>query len=260
MPPVSAPPTHVSSPPAGEGRQDWTHPPVWNGGPDPLLDNGGMERQPRITPSQRPRRSRLVPGLLIGLLLGAGAAGPTGYFLHSGKSSPKPKPSATPSLSVYEAQRLELNKAKFSGDLAKLAEPWLPYLGDCLSNLDGGGPQLAKDELVHITCTDGGVKVVFEVYQSAAARDAARAIHVEANSNATYLAPGLMAPGRRNGGVSKAPGNYIEYAYRNLSNEVVSGVWWDRDDDTSSLTIEAIYGRELGGKWDPLRDMWQHHS
>jgi hypothetical protein len=74
------------------------------------------------------------------------------------------------------------------------------------------------------------------------------------------VAPGGSPPGRKNGGLSKAQGNYVEYAYKNLNNEIICGIWWDRDDDTAALTLEGPCGREFGGKWEPLRDLWSIRS
>lgn len=193
-------------------------------------------------------------------------AGPAGYFLNSSAGkAPAPvtasaSPSAGSSLSAYEQVRRDLNKPKLGGDIAGLADPWLPYLGGCAANNDANGPALNQGEKTHVACLYGGIAVHFATYESLVSRDGARDYHLKLNSQAGNLAPGLAPPGKKTGAVTKASGMYIEYAYRLNNGVTICGLWWDRDDDTSGVTLEAVCDRELDGKWEPLRDLWQRYS
>ena len=116
------PPSQPSQPPPA-----WTEPP-------PL--DSGQSWQPRITPSP-PRRGRLGLGILIGVLAGLLVFGTAGYFTGNYLASPEPEPSTTTaprptgSMGAYEAGQLELNRKRFTGDLAVISEPWLAWVGGC---------------------------------------------------------------------------------------------------------------------------------
>ncbi|WP_433215043.1 hypothetical protein ACQP00_05135 [Dactylosporangium sp. CS-047395] len=280
MQPMSGPPT--SAPPTSGPPQSWppaeptSGPPIghWRGGTPvselPPWGDTGLPQDPpnagpRIVPSPPEPRGKLLLGLLIGAVAGIVLAGPAGYFLHSpGETAAAPSPSAVastaPTLSSYETVRRDVNKPKLGGDLAGLAEPWLPYLGGCLANGEPNGPALNEGEKTHVACTYGGISVHFATYESAIARDASRDYHVKLNGQAANLAPGLDTPVKKNGTVSKAAGMYIEYAYRLNSGVTICGLSWDRDDDTSGVTLEAVCSSELDGKWEPLREIWQRYS
>jgi hypothetical protein len=243
--------------------------PAWVPSPAPLPPPQHIDlHQPDAPVSAPPReRSGLLTGLLIGLvvalLLGAG-----GYLAgHATGQGSSPKPSAstsgaTPygSLHPYEASQLALNKAKLVGDLAPLAKPLLPWMGSCLGDTDTGGPKLLADETKYVFCRYSGLTVHFVIYKSRAARDGERAYRQQLILTAEGLAPGQAEPAHKNGGVSGAPGNYVEYAWKADDGRALCGIWWDRDDDPLAAMRLESYCEGLGGNWAPLRDVWQRYS
>lgn len=214
-----------------------------------------------------PRRPPLV-ALAIAVAVGILAAGVGGYFIGASTATEPGTPTTSTSgqppadaLPAYEAAQQELNRAKFTGDLAPLAEPWLPWIGGCATNNDPGGPQLPADEQGHVFCRYGGLSVHFAQFQSPTERNAARAYRQRLNLEANELAPGLEPPARKPGGVSKANGSYVEYAFLGSDERAVCGLWWDRDDGgAGALYLETLCEEGLGGRWEPLRDLWQRHS
>lgn len=38
------------------------------------------------------------------------------------------------------------------------------------------------------------------------------------------------------------------------------GIWWNRDNSSSAMLMEALCRETLGGTWAPLRDLWQRYS
>ncbi len=162
---------------------------------------------------------------------------------------------------AFESNQLALTQAKLGGDLAPMAKPWLTTVGGCLSNTDIGGPPLPKDEKAHVFCRYGGVAVHFALFKAKADRDFGRTYRQQLNLDADGLAPGIEQPSRKMGGVTHVSGNYVEYAFKGGDGRAVCGVWWDRDDsDTAALLMETLCEEGLGGKWAPLRDLWQRHS
>ncbi|GAA0731736.1 hypothetical protein Drose_00615 [Dactylosporangium roseum] len=222
--------------------------------------------QPRITPSPPPQRGKVALWLLVGLAVGILLAGPAGYFTSRSMNGAEPKAteSSTPepgrSLSAYESVRRDLNKQKLSGDLAALADPWLPYLGGCLTNSDPYGPALNQGEKIHVGCMYGGISAHFALYDSSASRDEARAYHHRLNADAANLASGLAPPAKKTGAKTQVSGQYIEYANRLSTGTTICGVWWDRDDGSAAVMLEAVCDREFNGRWEPLRDIWQQYS
>jgi hypothetical protein len=233
-----------------------TPPPSWLG-----LESGGPRR---IEPSPpEPPKSRFLLGLVIGLVVAA-LVGVGGYFLGSstGTSSadPTPSTSAGPSLHPYESVQAELNKTKLDGPLAALAQPWLPWLGNCTVSGQPGGPTLQQTESKHVFCRYGGVSVHFSVYKTANDRDLERTFRQQLHGQSGDLAAGQQEPGTKTGPVSGVAGNYIEYALKGSDNRALCGLWWDRNGETTSIFLETLCQEGLGGSWDPLRDLWQRYS
>ena len=223
----------------------------------------------RIVPSPPPQGRGRAVGLVAGVVVAVLAAGTGGYFLgHSGGgSSPSPKSSTAPkaddlnALPPYEASQLAINRAKLDGELSALAQPWLGTVAACAVNGEQDGPKLGNDESKHVFCRYGAVSLHFVEFKSVPQKDSARNFRAQLNLNGDGIAPGLEPASRKTGGVSKAPGKYVEYAYRDSGGRALCGIWWDRDDDANgALMMETLCEEGLGGKWDPLRDLWQRHS
>jgi hypothetical protein len=196
--------------------------------------------------------------LVVAILVGVG-----GYFLGAGTGRGKAAtPSAAPSGSLhpFEANQMALNEPKFSGDLVPLAKPWLPYLGACVSDTDGGGPKLLSDETRHVFCRYGGVSVHFAQYKSGTALGVERTYRQQLNLTTDSLAPGQEAPARKSGAVSHVPGDYVEYALKGDDGRPLCGIWWNRDNSSAAAFTEALCQDGPGGSWAPLRDLWQRYS
>lgn len=225
----------------------------------------GPHYQPRIEPTPPKQRGRVLP-LIVGIVAGALVAGVGGFFLGSATAgdhaSPAPSPSSAPALGLFDAAQTAANKAKLDGELAGLAQPWLnSTLGSCVANTDKDAPPLAKDESRHVTCRYGSAWVHFVVYKGEEQKNAARTYRQQLNLNSDDIAPGVHDPSRTTGGVTGAPGKVIEYAFRRPDGRSLCGISWERDADAlAAMMIEANCEEDLGGKWEPLRDLLQRHS
>jgi len=213
-------------------------------------------------PEARRRRPvlRFVVELVVVVLAGAG-----GYLLgmqrHDGQPAPQSTAVPGPSLQPYEASQVALNRAKFSGDLVPLAQPWLAEMGRCRTDTDVEGPQLPPDETKHVLCRVGGVSVHFSLFKSAQALSQERTYREGLYLTSGALAPGAGQPGRKTGGVSHAQGRYVEYALKGTNGKPpLCGIWWNRDNSQAALLLEALCQEDLGGSWAPLRDLWQRYS
>jgi hypothetical protein len=196
--------------------------------------------------------------LVVALLAGAGA-----YFLGTatgGKPVATPSPTPSPSLPVFEATEKRLNEAKFTGDLVPLAQPWLPYLGACISDTDPGGPKLHSNETRHVFCVHEGVQVHFAQFKSEAATNDERAYREQLNQTTDSLAPGQQVPSLKTGGVSHAQGSYVEYALKSGDGRPLCGIWWNLEHSSGAVYLLALCREVLGGEWAPLRDLWQRYS
>ncbi|WP_412736499.1 hypothetical protein [Krasilnikovia sp. MM14-A1259] len=278
----------VSGPPAQGGwssgqPQQWDVPPVqpqsgaawstqpqsgagWDAPASPYPSEPMAQNQPRITPTPRKQRSPLLPWI-AGLTVAVLAAGAGGYFLGAAtgggvKKDKDPDPAPPAATGLYDAQLASVNKTKLNNELAGLAQPWLnSTLGACMANTDKGAPPLGNDETRHVTCKYGSVGVQFVVYKNADAKNASRLYRQQMNINSDAIAPGVHDPARINGGVTGAPGKVIEYAFRAGDGRSVCGMSWERDDAPLAIEVVESYCEEdFGGKWEPLRDLWQRHS
>jgi hypothetical protein len=235
------------------------HPVSWTGDNDPVDNN---RWQPRIVPSPRPRRRGVIIALVAALVLAPILAGAAGFYLGTQREPEKTEPVASksdPALSPYEANQVEVNKRKLNGEFEQLAQPWLPWVGACADNDDVGGPKLANDEARRAYCRHSGLTLHFVVYKSTTERDLARVKRQEQNAKAGEFQLGLQTPGRAKGGVTKADGNYVEYAFRTGDGRTICGIWWDRD-QTATLLIESHCEEDLGGNFGAMRDAWRRHS
>jgi hypothetical protein len=235
---------------------------------DPAPVEQGQQWQPRITPSP-PKPSRLGLGILIGVLVGLLLFGTAGYFAgdYLASSDPDPAPTASPrptgSIGPYEAGQLELNRAKFTGDLAVIAEPWLAWVGGCASSGEQFGPKLEAGEQTRVFCEYNNVSVYFVQYKTVADRDNKRTARQKQNTDAQALTPGAAAPSKKGGTSGKTNGTYIEYAYRVGTGDqarTTSGIWWEQDSAPVAAFIEVFWTDGIGEKWDALRDVWLRYS
>ncbi|MCU7730409.1 hypothetical protein ODJ79_42395 [Actinoplanes sp. KI2] len=219
---------------------------------------------PRISPSPPKQRKPVVP-VLIGVVVAAIVAGTGGYFLgaSAGGGNSTPGPAATSAAPpLFESAQSAANKSLLDGSLAGLAEPWLSTaMSDCVVSGGPGQPALSPSEDRHVACRYGSAWVHFVAYKSEALRNEARTYRLQLNLNSDEIAPGVHDPGRATGGVTGAVGKMIEYAFRRENGRSLCGLDWERDaDSVAALIIEADCERDLGGKWEPLRDLWQRHS
>jgi hypothetical protein len=224
--------------------------------PDPFDTSGGR----RITPVERPPRNRT--GLWIGaVILAAVLAGGAGFLAGGALGDDEPtSPAASAAPPLYEATQHSLNKAKFDADFMPIAEPWLPEVGGCAIDTEVGGPKLPEGEKRHVFCRYLSLSVHFALYESPDKKNAARAYRQEMGVVNRALAPGLREASQATGGVSKAPGNYVEYAGNGHDGRPVCGIWWDRDDSMTAVYFETPCAAGIAGNWDALRDVWQRTS
>ncbi|MFF4892042.1 hypothetical protein ACIBOV_26775 [Micromonospora chersina] len=231
--------------------------PTTSAAPDPLDSSGGR----RIAPVQpEPKRRDWI--WAVGALVLSLVAGTAGFFVGNGNATGRAEPStsASPSLAPYEATQFSINKDKFTGDLAKLGEPWLSRIGGCVVYNEAGAPKLPADEQQHLFCPYGGAWLHFVLYPATKQKDKARAYRQQLNLANGSLAPGLREATRTTGGVTGTPGTYVEYAFEGKDGRARCGVWWDREDIQGAFYVETLCQDGIAGNWDALRDLWRRGS
>jgi hypothetical protein len=248
---------------AAPAAQPWSPQPAGN-------DSMGPSWRPRIEPSPPPSRGKFLAGLLVGLLAGLVVLAPAGYFVGNlifGDDKPETEVTTTAPTSTglppYEAQQAELNRAKFSGDLALLAEPWLPYLSRCISSRDPGAPKAPKSEVTRVTCQLGNMTVFFIEYKSPEERNKEYLTRQGQNLDAKELAPGATPPSHKSAASGKNVGDYVEFVFKPTAPgaQTYAGIWWDRDGSPLvAARIEVPWAKGLNQNWEPLRDAWQRHG
>ena len=239
--------------PFGEEQEGWTDTPYGFAAP----------RGRRIEPSPPPQRSRLVVGLLAGLVTGLLLFGTGGYF--AGRATAPQAPAPAPrALGVFERNQVAVNQPDFAGTgLTALAEGWLPYLSTCSRSGSPGGPKLNDGEKVRVRCTLDGMSAIFVAYESAAERDKARVKAVGQADDARTLTPGVAPAAERATPSGRTTGNYLEYAYRLTeggTTRTVSGMWWDDARTPVAGYLLAYWKEGLGEKWEPMRDLWSRYA
>ena len=160
------------------------------------------------------------------------------------------------------AGRAATESAPFAvtGDLAGFLRPWIGHVQGCLSAAQPGGPSLSRGETQRVTCAINGITVHFVSYRSIADRDYARALAVSRNTEAQDLTSGVTRPEYLRTPSGRSTGAYVEYAYRVVvaqSSQIVAGLWWDDTALPLAGYMLADWTVDLGGRWDPLRDVWQ---
>jgi hypothetical protein len=252
----------------------------------------------RIVPSPPPERSRLLVGVLAGLVAGLVIFGTAGYFIGRAAAPdsapnraapnrgsptsgarppaagstpgevPAPATDATPgqsgSLGVFERNQIAINRPAFAGTgLTALAEGWLPYLATCVRSGRPGGPALNAGEKNRVRCTLDGMSAIFVEYKSVADRDRARARVVAQVADARSLTPGVGAVATRATPSGRTEGNYVEYAYRLTergTTRTISGIWWDDARTPVAGYLLAYWTEGVAESWEPMRDLWSRYA
>jgi hypothetical protein len=255
--PPAQPVRPQSAPPANDS---WSLFP--DGGP------GSPSWQPRIVPSPKPPRKRIIGAALIGLAAGLLIFGPSGFLVGyqaapTPPPAPKPTPSATPSLPTFQRTQLELNKRKFPSELTPIASNWMPWVTTCAKSGEPNAAPLAEDEAVRVSCNYANTSIVFIQYKTTDARDKAYAKYLAQNIDAKQMAPGVGEPATKKTTSGAVSGRYIEYAYKSrpdAAGKTVCGMWWSDDKAPIAAYVLAFWADGLGESWEPLRDLWRRYS
>lgn len=225
--------------------------------------NTGRTRSRRQSP-----RSVLAVAVGVAVAL-AGAAAAFGLnWWGSQPHDDKPPAVASshsPTREPLARRQAALNRARFPAPaIADFAEPWLPTVSDCITDVSSGGPQRSTGEQSRTRCTAGFITTYWISYHTLADRDRAQARYRAQAANAPKLAPGATPPVDRiaPGGSRKV--QYIEYAYEIPSGEragqVVVAVWWSDPTQPIAGVFLAYWSEDLGSSWVPLRDLWNQAS
>lgn len=228
--------------------------------------------QRRIVPSPPPQRGKLLRGVIVGVLAGALVAG-VGAFVLGRTTAPDSTPVAAPQSDAPAEEPAPAaappeeptdpfataNRAAFPDDLIPLAEPWLADMSSCAANTDDGGPALGPGERAHVLCRDGGMYLHFVAYQSAEGRAADLSFRQRIARGSASDRPDAEEPGEKLGGVTGAPGMYVEYTTPTGEVPALCGIWWNPDGTDTAVFVDVLCD-SLGGNWDSLRSVWQRHS
>ena len=223
---------------------------------------------PRIEPTPKQPKSRLIVPALAGLVAGLLIFGTAGWFAgratapDAGPGEPVvAQPSVSPSTSqgVYEQTLVTINQPKFAGPLGTVAQGWMPHLSGCSRNGDKGGPALNKGEKARVRCEMDAMSVIFVEYATTADRDKARVTTLGQNVDARTLTPGVGAAAQRATPSGRTNGNYVEYAYK-VSGRTVAGIWWDDNATPVAAYLLAYWKEGTGEKWEPMRDIWARYA
>lgn len=223
---------------------------------------------PRIEPTPKQPKSRLIVPALAGLVAGLLIFGTAGWFAgratapEPGPAAPtvaQPSPGPSSSQGVYEQNQVSINQPKFTGPLGTVAQGFMPYLSGCSRNGDKGGPALNKGEKARVRCEMDAMSVIFVEYATTTDRDKARVSTLGQNVDARTLTPGVGAAVERATPSGRASGNYVEYAYK-ISGRTVAGIWWDDNSTPVAAYLLAYWKEGTGQKWEPMRDIWARYA
>jgi hypothetical protein len=153
-----------------------------------------------------------------------------------------------------------MNRQKFEGDLAEIAEPWLARVAGCIRSDEVHGPKLGDEgEELRIYCQYGNLNVYFVLYRSEADHNRVFMVRQEQNVRAQELCPGVTQPAKKPWASGKT-GHYVEFGYPEKGYGPVAGIWWDLDGTLATAYIETFWREGLGENWEPIRDVWQRLS
>jgi hypothetical protein len=230
---------------------------------------GSPSWQPRIVPTPKQPRGRIIGAALVGLLAGLLVFGPTGYLVGY-RTAPAPKPtpskpaaSGAAALPPFERTLLELNKPKFTSELAPIATSWLPWISNCAKSGSKNGPDLSTGEEVRVACRYANTSIYFVQYKTADERDKAYTRHVGQNIDAKQMAPGVAKPTTKRTTSGEVNGRYVEYAFKTSSDangKTMCGLWWSDSTTPIAAYLVAYWDDELGQSWEPMRDLWRRYS
>jgi hypothetical protein len=233
---------------------------------------GSPSWQPRIVPTPKPSRRRVVTAALLGLLAGLLVFGSAGFFAgyaiapEDAPGTPAPSktvPSGSPLLPAFERTQLELNKPKFPAALLPIANSWLPWINSCASSADPDGPHAGDGEDSRVACHYANANIYFVRYKSTDERDKAYTKYLGENIDAKQLAPGVAAPATRRTKSGGVTGRYVEYAFKTSGDpnaKVVCGIWWADATAPIAAYIIAYWADGLGERWEPLRNLWRRYG
>lgn len=229
--------------------------------PDPFADQD--------VPWRRAPQRRSTLAFVVLVLITAIIFGPAGYFVGratpASVTAPSPSVSAsanapTPTLtSPFERAQEATNRRHLSPALQRLAEPWLPYVGNCTPSTAA----LTQGKKSQLKCRYGNVTVNFVEFASVSERDKARTAHLDRQVDARLLAPGVAA--RRDGPTpsGRTTGSYIESSYTataGTKTDTIAALWWDDANTPIAAYLLAYWHDDLGSSWDPLRDLWSRYA
>jgi len=240
--------------------------PAGSYGLDPFADQGGGTPS-RIEAAPAPRGSKLLLGLAVGALAGLLVFGATGFFVGRATApeppAAAPAPAPEPGLGVFEQQQLVMNTQKFTPELSRLAQGWMPWMGGCLKEGELDGPTLAAGEVAKVSCEVGAMNIYFVQYSSVAERDKAQLQNLKYAVDAPALTPGVQPATKKASPSARSNGNYVEYAYTVGAGEkkrIVGALWWDDANAPVAAYVRAYWVEGMGETWEPLRDLWQRYS
>jgi hypothetical protein len=228
---------------------------------------GSPSWQPRIVPTPRPSRRRVVVAALLGLLAGLLVFGPTGYLTgYATAPAPvrvKPTPSPSTRLPEFERTQLALNKPKFPSTLTPIATSWLPWVAGCQRSGDKDAPRAGEGEDTRVTCHYSNTSIFFIQYRSTDDRDKAYTRYLGQNIDAKQLAPGVAEPATKKTTSGAVNGHYVEFAFRTSTDanaKTICGVWWADATAPIAAYVLAFWTDGLGENWEPIRDVWRRYS
>ncbi|GAA1631833.1 hypothetical protein GCM10009828_069570 [Actinoplanes couchii] len=193
----------------------------------------------------------LVGGYFIGVRSASTASSASQAVAAGTDASTTPGVDAgTPSAALVPDQ-----SGRFAGtEAAVLAGPWIPELGNCVSDRDAGGPKLENGRTEAINCQLGDLNVYFETFKTAKEFGWTRDYRAEASRKSRASAPGAETPRQKAGAVTGETGTYFEYV-----TGKTCGLFWTHAGSLTDLRLEADCA-SIDNSWPALRGVWNRFS